>query len=179
MSLRQISTIRNMPVLDLETGEVLGRVVSWVVKEKEQRLAAFLLNLPGPFKSALIIVPTDIVEYGPDMIVARDKDSIISPDDIVGLPELIAKKFVIIKFKAETKDGTKLGIIDDFVFDTINSEIKTYYISPSGITSLTGHDKIVPASQVIQIQPNKVVFLDEINKPMSKSAKEEIVTYKV
>jgi len=177
MSLRQISTIQNMPILDLETGEVLGRVVSWVVKAKEQRLAAFLLNKISPFKVPSVIVPADVVEYGPDMIVARDKESIIASKEVIGLPELISQKHVLVGFRAETENGTKLGIVEDFIFDTVNSEIKTYYISPTGVASIIGHSKIIPSEQVLRIQlrPNKVIFINKTAKPRTKTVQKQVM----
>ncbi|RLC37695.1 hypothetical protein DRH29_01235 [candidate division Kazan bacterium] len=179
MSLRQISTIQNMPILDLETGEVLGRVVNWVIKTKEQRLAAFLLDKTSPFKSPQVIVPADIIEYGPNMIVARDRASIVSPKEIVGLPELISKKYVLVGFKAETENGTKLGHIEDFTFDTISSEVRTYYIGPGGAVGIFGNSRIIPSEQVIRIQSGKVIFTNDVIKPKTESAKKQVATYRV
>ncbi|MFH0905604.1 MAG: PRC-barrel domain-containing protein [bacterium] len=164
MNLRQISTVHDMPVLDLETGEVLGRVVSWAVNSKEQRVAAFLLNKTSFFRTWPVVVPADIVEYGPHMVVARDRNSIIAPREVVGLPELIAAKNTLIDFRAETESGETLGTVKDFLFDTIGSRIQKYYIGPVLPLGQPHHELVVPASQVISIEGGKIIFADSVGR---------------
>lgn len=162
MDLKQISTIGDMPVLDLETGSVLGRVVNWVVHPKDQRLAALLLDRSFLFQKWPVIVPADIAEYAPRMIVARDKEVVIAAQEVVGLPELINRKLSLTGFRAETDKGKVLGTVSDFVFDTITSRIQKYHIQPNRLTGGLHGGLILPASKVVGIKKRRLVFADDV-----------------
>lgn len=167
VNLRQISAIKNMPVLDLETGVVLGRVVSWVVHPRDQRIAAFLLDKTFPFQKWPVIVPADIAEYGPRMIIARSREVIIVSQEVVGLPELIKQKTTFTGFGAETISGKILGRVSDLAFDTITSRIQKYHIRPHGLASAVRNELILPANKVIKIQKKHLIFPDDITAPQA------------
>lgn len=162
MSLRRISDIHQMPVLDLETGEILGQVLRWVVSPQQQRVMAYVLAQPTLWKKAQIVVPNDIVEYGPRMIVVRDNQSVITPSEVVGLPDLIQSECSVTGFKAETESGQPLGTIVDFVIDVVSSRIQQYYIKPQTLTGMLQGDWIMPAGKVVRIEGRKLIFPDNI-----------------
>lgn len=162
MSLRRISDIDQMPVLDLETGEILGQIVGWVVQPAQQKIVAYILTQPTLWRKAQIIVPADIVEYGPRMVVVRDKTVVISPDEVVGLLELLRDEVSLIKFRAETESGKGLGIVNDFIIEVTGSTIQQYYIEPPLLAGGLTSDWIVSASQVVRIEQRKIIFPDNI-----------------
>jgi len=170
VDLRQVNTIKDMPVLDLETGTVLGRVVSWIIHPRDQRVAAFLLDRSFPLQKWPVIVPADIAEYGPKMIIARNKDVIIPSQEVIGLPELIKHKMTITGFKAETASGKTLGIVGDAVFDTITSRVQKYYIRPRGLTGVIKSELVLPASKVVSIQKRRLIFADDVTALETSSA---------
>ena len=160
MNLRTINSIKDMPVLDLETGAVLGRVVNWAVHPKEQRVAAFLLGKILPIHAWPVIIPADIVEYAPRMIVARNREVIIRPQEVVGLPELIDQRINLISFQAVAESGKPLGKVVDFTFDTLTSQIYSYDVAPR-TTNLLSDTLILPANRVVKIMGRKIIFTDD------------------
>lgn len=162
MNLRQISTIKDMPIMDLETGDALGQIVSWAIHPRDQRIVAWLLGKQKLFQAPLAVVTADVAEYGPHMVVVRDRQVLIKPDEVVGLPELITNKMVVVGFRAVTTQGRPLGVVTDLVFDTIGSQIVKYYVRPHAMAGFLQPDLVLPANQVSQIQPDQVVFADDV-----------------
>lgn len=162
MNLRRITDIHQLPVLDLETGEMLGEIVSWIVNPASQKLAAFTLTKFGAWQKMKVVVPVDIVEYAPKMIVVQSRDAVITPDEIAGLVELLNNRMELTGFRAETETGKLLGTVSDFVFDVISSTIQQYYIQPPTVLGALTSDWILPANRVLRIEKNRLVFPDDI-----------------
>lgn len=180
LNLRPTSSLENMPVLDLETGAVLGRVLDLVFNPAKQKLMAFVLNRGNMLMQAQVLVPTDIVEYGPKMILARNRAAIIHPKEVVGLPELMKKSFSIIGLIAETENGKTLGKIDNLDIDTVGSYIQRYHISPSLVAGLTQPDLLMPANRFVGMKKNRMIFVAEADKSMlednSKTTQKEVAS---
>lgn len=162
MSLQHISDIHEMPVLDLETGEILGQVLKWIVRPDQQKLVAYVLMPPTLWRKARVVSPTDIVEYGPKMIVVRDQRALIAPDEIMGLSELIQADSSMTGFRAETESGKLLGTVIDFVIDIVTAKIQQYHIKPQMLTETLQGDWVLPAGKVIKIENRKIIFPDNI-----------------
>ncbi len=162
MNLRRITDVHQQPVLDLETGEMLGSVFGWVVNPASQKMVAFTLAKLGGWQRTKVIVPADIVEYAPEMIVVQSQNAVIVPEEVAGLAELLDKHLELIGFRAETKSGKLLGAVSDVVFDTITSTIQQYYIQSLSIVGTITSNLILPANRVVRIEKRKIVFPDDI-----------------
>ncbi len=162
MNLRRITDIHQLPVLDLETGEMLGEIVSWVVSPIQQKLVAFTLTKFGAWQKMKVVVPSDIVEYAPKMIVVQSQTAVIAPDEIAGLTELLDNRMELTGFRAETETGKLLGVVSDFVFDTIGSTIQQYYVQSPTILGTLNSDWVLPANRILRIEKNRLVFPDDI-----------------
>ena len=176
MNLRQISSLREMPVVDLESGDLLGHIAGWVVSPRDQRVAAWRLNKTKLWQTSPVIITADIAEYGPRMVVARNRDTVIAPSEVVGLPELIAQKMTVVGFEAATTAHRVLGRVTDLVFDVVTSQIQRYYIRPKALVSLLQTDLVLPASQVAQIEANRVIFSDDATPIPSTVVQEQTQT---
>jgi uncharacterized protein YrrD len=173
MNLRRISDIHYTPVLDLETGEMLGQVVDWAVFPAQQKIAAYILSQPTLWRKAQVVVPADIIEYGPRMIVVRDSQSVIAADEIVGLPGSLQAKVNLLNFRAETESGKLLGTIADFTIEITGATIYQYYVNPPMLTGMIQGEWILPASKVIRIDQQRVIFPDSVLAGMKLAAQQQ------
>jgi len=176
MSLRRVSDIYQLPVLDLETGEMLGQILSWVVTPLQQRVVAFLLTKPTLWHKAKVLVPADIVEYDPKMIVVRNYECVIQPSEVVGLPELLDERMEITGFRAETETGKLLGTVTDFVFETVGSTIQQYCVKPPTLMGALQSEWILPAGKVVKIEKHRLVFADNILSATKLAARQQTQT---
>ena len=162
MGLRQISDIHQIPVLDLETGDILGQAVDWVVDPAHQKIAAYVLSPGTLWHKTEVIVPVDIVEYGPKMIIVRDQQAVITPDEIVGLPELLRNKVRLRGAKVESESGKNLGVVEDFTIEIIGSTIQQYYIQSATLIGGLANTWVVSADKVIRVEQHKIILPDTI-----------------
>jgi len=162
MNLRRISEVHHLPVLDLETGDMLGEIVSWIVSPTHNKILAYILTRQSFWKKASVIVPADILEYAPKMVVVRDKESIIDPQEIVGLIELMGDSWEVVGFQAVTETGKVLGRVADLVFETISSSVYQYQIEPVALVGGWQDSLTIPANRVIRIEKNRLIFPDDI-----------------
>ncbi len=162
MNLRHITDVHQQPVLDLETGEMLGHVSSWVINPASQKVVAFTLTKLRGWQGTRVVVPADIVEYAPEMIVVQSQNAVIVPDEVAGLAELLDKHLELIGFRAETESGKLLGVVSDVVFDTIASTIWQYYIQSLSIVGTMTGNLILSANRVLRIEKRRIVFPDDI-----------------
>lgn len=166
MSLRRISEIYQLPVLDLESGDILGQIVSWVVDPSCQRLAALMLTRPGLWQAARVILPADIVEYAPKMVVVKNATAVITPQEVVGLPELVESRCELVELPAESEAEEVLGKVADFTFEVIGSTIQQYALQPSTMGNRAAGEWLIPASQVVRIEKRRIIFSDKIRRPV-------------
>ncbi|MDD5605962.1 MAG: PRC-barrel domain-containing protein [Patescibacteria group bacterium] len=157
LNLRPISGFANMPVLDLESGAVLGRVLDWIFDVPKQKLVAFVLNRGSVLAPAQVLVPTDIVEYGPKMILARNRNALIHPKEVVGLLELMKLHPNLLGLTATSVEGKLLGKINDCDIDTISSIVQRYHIG-APLVALTQPDLLLPASRFVRTDKGRIIF---------------------
>ena len=165
-----------MPVLDLETGEILGQVIDWMVQPVQQKIVAYILTQPTLWRKAQVIVPTDIVEYGPRMVVVRDKDALIAPDEVVGLSELLRDQANLVDFRAETESGKLLGTVKDFVIEIIGSTVQQYCIQPPTLMGSLQGEWILPANKVVRIEQHKIIFPDNVLAGVNSAVQQQTQT---
>lgn len=168
MSLRRISDIQQTPILDLETGDILGQILDWYVNPQQQRVVAYLVSHPTLWRKAKIIVPADIVEYGPKMVIVRDREALITSDEIVGLATLVADGMNLLGFRAETESGKLLGLVSDFVIEIVGGTIQQYEIKSPTLIGALQNNLLLAANQVVRVDQYRLVFPDSVlNNPQT------------
>jgi len=167
MTLRQISEVGALPIVDLDSGDVLGQITGWVVSPEEQKVLAYLLQKSGWLTRGQIVLDADIVEYGPRMLIVNDPSAVISPEEVIGLPQLIERRSTIVGYDARDETGQSLGQVQDFVFDITSGLIQRYYVRPSLISALTSNDLVLNRDEVIEIKDRRIVFRRDALVPIA------------
>lgn len=149
--------------MDLETSQAIGEIIDWIINPEEKKITALAIKQPGLFSSTKVITTTDIIEYGPGIVVVRNQNAVIKPSEVVRLKKLIKSKYRVIGSRVETRSGKILGTIEDLLFETIDSTIQKIYIKPGILGILSRPDIIVDADKIIQIEPTRVVVQDDVS----------------
>lgn len=158
MTLRQIREVGKLTVVDLDAGDVLGTVLDWVVNAKEQKVVAYVLKKAGWLGKSRVVLTADIIEYGPRMLIVANSESIVNPQEVVRLPEMIAARENLIGYEAEEEGGRKLGRVRDFLFDIADSTVQRYYIAPTGVRGVLTNDLVLTRSQVVDVNGRRIIF---------------------
>ncbi|MDA1060179.1 MAG: PRC-barrel domain-containing protein [bacterium] len=150
-SVRPLTTVKDL-IIDTETGKLL----------------AFVVNQ----SKNLVIVPIDVVSWT-EVIKINNIDSIIDGNDVIRISEVQKRGINLIHNKVETKNGEKLGKVNDFSVDTDILMLQKLYVS-KGILGLVRYEsRIISAKDIIEILPDKIVIKD--NTKIKEKIKESPV----
>ena len=165
--LKAISEVIGSKLVDLDKSQTIGEVVNWVINPTERRLSALVVRLAGLFTKTMVVTTTDIIEYGPRMVVVRNQTSVVAPDEVSGMPKLLRSRFRLMGGRVETQSGKHLGQVEDVFFETTDSSLQKFYVRPSLLGLATRPDVIIGIDKVIKIEPRLVVVNNEVGEPMA------------
>lgn len=158
--LKAITDVIGSKLVDLEGSQTIGQVTGWVVDPQEKKISALLIKLPGLFKKPMVTTTIDIVEYGPGIIVVKNPNAVVNSNEVIGLNQLLKSKFRILNSQVETKSGKALGLVDNILFETIDSTIQKIYVKPKILETFHKPDLIIPIDRVIEMGKKIIVDND-------------------
>ncbi|NOS67353.1 MAG: hypothetical protein HOO67_03230 [Candidatus Peribacteraceae bacterium] len=107
-----------LPVLDEESGEVLGSVAGMLLNPDTGVVEGFFVRTEGFFSGQnLFLGSADILHWGL-RITVRDRDVLSSPEERVRLQPLLEGRRPVIGQKIITESGRTLGRCTDVQFNT-------------------------------------------------------------
>lgn len=165
--LRQIIKLPGSKLVDLDNGETIGKIVDWIIDPDERKISALTVKEPGFFRQLKVITTIDIVEYGPGIVVVRNRNAIVAPKEVVRLKNIINPKKRVIGSQVKTVSNKILGTIEDLLFETTDSTIQKLYIKPPIINMLSKPDLIIGADKIVKIEPGKITVQDDAGTPQS------------
>jgi uncharacterized protein YrrD len=165
--LKAISEVVGSKLVDLDKSQTIGEIVNWVINPTDRRLSALIIRRAGVFAKTTVVTTTDIIEYGPQMVVVKSQAAVIPPEEVRGLPQLIKSRHRIMGEKVETKSGKNIGRVEDVLFETIDSSLQKFYIKPTLLGLMTRPDIIIGIDKVIKIEPRRIVVSDDVGEGMS------------
>ena len=109
---RQWSAITGSPITTSENGKVLGRLNGVFMNPETGQIIAFLAGL------AHVISPIDIEQWQNDYIQIKDKDALVTPEDILRIQEFGLRRTFLNTKTVRSKSGKRLGKVHDFTIET-------------------------------------------------------------
>jgi sporulation protein YlmC with PRC-barrel domain len=156
-----------MPVLDDETGELLGTIIGAVIHPDRGIIEGFFVRLPRLFPGQPLFLGTnDILHWG-TRITVRHADVLGPIDDRIRVQELLAQNRPLLGQMIVTDSGRTLGRCVDVQFSTTDFRLEWLFprrFFREGIA--------VPVSQIQEVKPEAII-VRETNEPV-KEEKEEI-----
>lgn len=154
--------LQGIAVVDVDGGRKLGQADELVISPDELRLIGVVVKSGGLLdKQEFAVAADDIRSIGPDAITLDDDraTSIESTSEAFraareGDRRLMGNKVV-------TRDGTLVGLVDDFVLDEGTKQVVGLKVS-DGVLS-AGHT--VQADTVVSVGPDVIVVDDRAQKP--------------
>ncbi|OQA51779.1 MAG: PRC-barrel domain protein [candidate division WS2 bacterium ADurb.Bin280] len=140
-----------MTVGSLAEGEAVGLVQKTIVDPKGKRLEALVVKKGGYFSKSLVVSIADIIEIEKNGVVINREDSLVEKEEIHKIAQIIDSRFEIFNLPAVTKDGKRLGRIQDVLIDGRSGEILRLYVK--GLVS----KRVIDRSQIIKITLKEAV----------------------
>jgi uncharacterized protein YrrD len=110
--------VQGKPLISLTDGKLVGKIQDLYLDETLHKIAAVSLGSEGLIHRKSMVVPRSAVQLmGIDAWLVRDSNVVVAPEDIpdAGIPLAVG---ALRGREIVTEGGTKIGAVDDIIFDT-------------------------------------------------------------
>ena len=169
------SRLISTPILSVQAGGTIGRVIGTIVDPDTLKIIAFYLDGPEINKSQNILDARSVREYSQLGMVIDDVDELVTPDEIIHISKVLALNFDLLILKVETKKGSKLGKVTDFTVTTEDFILQQIIVRRPAIKALIDPELTISRKEIIEVTDYKIIIKDEEKTLKQKAAKEEFV----
>lgn len=169
------SRLIGTPVLSVQAGGPIGRVVSSVVDPNELKIVAFRLTGPGVNRSQDLLDVRSVREYSNLGMVIDSEEELVGPDDVIKIGEVLGLNFDLTNLKAETKKGSKLGHIIDFTVTSEDFIVQQIIVKRPAFKALMDPELTISRKEIVEITDYKVIIKDEEKILKIRAEKEDFV----
>ncbi len=143
-----------LPVLDEETGDVLGVLSGMVLQPDTGVVEGFFVRMHGWSANEQFLIAHDILHWG-TRITIRHRNVLSSVDDLVRVQTLLTENRPVLGQTIVTENGRALGRCVDVQFSTESFRLE--WLFPRrwfrwGVA--------IPASQILEVKPEAIVVKD-------------------
>lgn len=149
-----------MPVYDLETGRIIGRVRRLIVDPDERRIAALLLAARLG-KEAPCLPFRELHAIGDHAVTVRGTDSLAPLSQHPELQELLRARRRVCPAPILTEGGRFLGDVDEFTVDPKTGRIESLLLSGGLIRDLFRGQAVLPADLVLTVGEDAIIVRDD------------------
>ena len=151
------SRIIGTPVMSLQTGQRLATIGEAIIDPNNLKILAFYVNGPQLDFNPAVLFVGDIREIGSLGIIVDSSDNIMSPDGLVRLKQVIDYGFKLSGIKVIDDHKHKLGIVENYSFDSDTTEIQQLYVKPTLTKRFLTASLIINRSQITEIDNEKII----------------------
>ena len=169
------SRLINAPVLSVQAGGTIGRVVSSIVDPNNLKIIAFILSGPLIDKNQNILDVRSIREYSNFGFVIDDIDELVGPEDVIKIADILKLNFNLINLKVETKKGKKLGKVINYTVTSEDFITQQIIVKRPAIKSFVDSELTIPRKEITEVTDYIIIIKDEEKTLKKKAEKEEFV----
>lgn len=151
----------NRPVLSLRSGTRIGTAVEPLINPNNLKIEGFYC-VDRFSKSKLILLEQDIRDVLPQGFVVNDHDALTSPGELVRLQKILELHFVLLGKPVISDKKRHIGKVEDFATNIDSMMVQKLYVSQSLFKSFAGGNLGVDRSQIVEINPKRIVILDPL-----------------
>ncbi len=151
------NALLNVPILSLRTGSPVAMALEPIVNPKNLKIEGFYCEDIFD-KSELILLYQDIRDVLEKGFVVDDHESLVEPDALVRLKDVLDMRFVLQGKPIETVSKEKVGKVSDYAVETTTMYIQKIYAQQSLLKSFTGGSLSIDRTQIIEITEHKVII---------------------
>ncbi|MBR2766692.1 PRC-barrel domain-containing protein [Candidatus Saccharibacteria bacterium] len=169
------SRLLGAPVLSVQAGGPIGRIVDAIIDPDNLSVIAFHIDGPPINKQQNILDVRSVREYSSYGFVIDDIDELVSPDDVIRINNILKLNFNLLSLKVETKKGSKLGKVQDFTLTSEDFIIQQIIVKRPMIKSLNDPELTIPRNEIVEITDYKIIVKEEEKTIKKKAEKQEFV----
>jgi uncharacterized protein YrrD len=154
----ELSDLKKVPVRTV-TGDTLGHIDMPVFNGKEATLLGFQVAKRGVMKKFAAVYFMDLIDLTRHEALVENEQSLLT--NLRDFDEAFKNFGPVTGVVADTESGKRLGRIADVYIDITTGAIVRFYIK-----NLL-QERIIPRDYLVAITPQKVVFKDGADQPVS------------
>ena len=172
------SRLVNYPVLSLHVGGPIAWVDDDIIDPEKLKIIAF--NVSGPAikndpEAGNILETSDVREFADSGMIIDSIEDFVNRGDVIKLDKIMDLNFALKGLKVETKKGSKLGKIIDYIVDTETYMVHQLVVKRPAMKALLDPELIVPRKQIVEVNDYKIIVRDEEEKIKNRAEHEEFV----
>lgn len=172
------SRLVNYPVLSLHVGGPIAWASADIVDPEKLKIIAFKVDGPAikndPEAGNLLEV-RDVREFANSGMIIDSIEDFVNPGDVMKLDKIMELNFSLIGLKVETKKGSKLGKIIDYVVDTETFTVLQLVVKRPVVKALLDPELIIPRKEIVEVNDYKIIVKDEEEKIRKRAEHEDFV----
>ena len=170
------SKLLGCPVLSLHVGGKIAQVTSPIIDPNNLKIIAYKISGPMVGKETGDILRTEqIREFSDIGMIVDSSDDFVFLDDVVRLKEVAELNFNLVGLKVETKKGSKLGKVLDYMVETSTFQIMQIIVKRPTLKALVDPELLISFSQIAEITDYKVIVKSEEEKLKKAAMQEDFV----
>lgn len=163
-------SLLNYPILSLHVGAEIGRTAEIILDPAKLKIVGFFVDAAE--EQGDILEADDIRELAPSGMIVDSEGVFVNGEDIVRLRDVLALQFSLFGLKVETKAGTRLGKIEDYIVETEGYKVMQLVVKRPILKAVMDPELIIPRSEIIEVTDTKIIVRDEEEKIRKRAARE-------
>lgn len=172
------SRLTDFPVLSLHLGGPIARTEEIVVNPDNLKIIAFRVwgaAIKNDPELGTILDVRDVREFSNLGMIIDSAEDFVDQKDVIKIDKVMQLNFSLISLSVETKKGTKLGKIVDYVVNTDDFSVRQLIVKRPFLKAFSDPELVIPRKEIIEINDYKVIVKDEEEKIKKVASKEEFV----
>ena len=154
------SNFIDFPILSIHLGGEVAYTKRAIIDPESLSIIAFELygDVINDPEVGNILMIEDIREYSNEGFIVDSTDKFVEKDDVIRLRETMELNFNLLGLKVVTKDGRKIGKIEDYTVDSNNFSIFQLIVRRPFLQSFSDVQLTINRSQITEIDDYKVTI---------------------
>ena len=146
-----------LPVIDVETGKVLGRVNRFILDPRARRVVALVVT-SGPWaREEQVLLWEKARGVGPAAITVAGSQALSPAAHLPQLQPLLRRQVRTYGARVLTEDGTFLGSVEELVLDPATGQVVELLLASSGLRARLRPPLALAAASVVVMGEDAVV----------------------
>lgn len=151
------SSLTNVPVLSLRTGSPIATAIEPIINPNNLKIEGFYCE-DAFDKTRLVLLYQDIRDMIKNGFVVDDIETLVEPEELVRLKDIMDIGFELIGKPIETTAKDKVGKVSDYAAESTTMYIQKIYASQSLLKSLTGGSLSIDRSQIVEVTSKRIII---------------------
>lgn len=157
ISLRTFSLLKDLPVYDESSAEVLGRIADLCITS-DGKVNALIMKGKGLFERDRVVPIQSISSIGDDGIMVSNKMLLESMDNEADIPTyFLHTHHGLFRKPLLSSEGQKLGLLEDVYFSEEVGTIIGYEVTDGFFADITEGKKVVKTNKPLKVGEDVIV----------------------